>query len=113
MIKEVIARYHQQIPTLANIKDELSLDSSVLQLALKIAVKDRQAFMIGESRFLLPEHLLANMLSKTVIKKSGPQPTPHAYVRAPKVQLYETERKLANLPSKPVIVRNFSGIVEG
>ena len=57
MIKEAIARYHQQIPTLANIKDELSLDSSVLQRALKIAVKDRQAFMIGESRFLLPDTL--------------------------------------------------------
>ncbi len=57
MIKDAIARYHQQIPTLANIKDELSLDSSVLQLALKIAVKDRQAFMIGESRFLLPDTL--------------------------------------------------------
>jgi selenocysteine-specific elongation factor len=57
MIKEAIVRYHQQIPTLANIKDELSLDSSVLQLALKIAVKDRQAFMIGESRFLLPDTL--------------------------------------------------------
>ena len=57
MIKEAIARYHQQIPTLANIKDELSLDSSVLQRALKIAVKDRQAFMIGESRFLLPNTL--------------------------------------------------------
>ena len=57
MIKDAIARYHQQIPTLANIKDELSLDSSVLQRALKIAVKDRQAFMIGESRFLLPDTL--------------------------------------------------------
>ena len=57
MIKDAIARYHQQIPTLANIKEELSLDSSVLQLALKIAVKDRQAFMIGESRFLLPDTL--------------------------------------------------------
>lgn len=57
MIKEAIARYDQQIPTLANIKDELSLDSSVLQRALKIAVKDRQAFMIGESRFLLPDTL--------------------------------------------------------
>ncbi len=57
MIKEAIARYHQQIPTLANIKDELALDSSVLQRALKIAVKDRQAFMIGESRFLLPNTL--------------------------------------------------------
>ena len=57
MIKEAIVRYHQQIPTLANIKDELSLDSSVLQRALKIAVKDRQAFMIGESRFLLPDTL--------------------------------------------------------
>ena len=57
MIKEVIARYHQQIPTLANINDELSLDSSVLQLALKIAVKDRRAFKIGESRFLLPDTL--------------------------------------------------------
>ena len=58
MIKEVIARYHQQIPTLANINDELSLDSSVLQLALKIAVKDRRAFKIGESRFLLPNTLI-------------------------------------------------------
>ena len=33
------------------------MDSSVLQRALKIAVKDRQAFMIGESRFLLPDTL--------------------------------------------------------
>jgi selenocysteine-specific elongation factor len=57
MIKEAIARYHEQIPTLANIKDELSLDNSVLQLALKIAVKDRRAFKIGESRFLLPNTL--------------------------------------------------------
>ena len=57
MIKEAIARYHQQIPTLANIKAELSLDSSVLQRALKIAVNDRQAFMIGVSRFLLPDPL--------------------------------------------------------
>ena len=58
MIKEAIARYHQQIPTLANIKDELSLDSSILQLALEKAVKDRRAFKIGQSRFLLPNTLI-------------------------------------------------------
>ena len=32
MIKEAIARYHQQIPTLANIKDELSLDLSLIHI---------------------------------------------------------------------------------
>ena len=58
MINEAIARYHQQIPTLANIRDELSLDHSVLQLALKIAVKERRAFKIGDSRYLLSDTLI-------------------------------------------------------
>jgi selenocysteine-specific elongation factor len=73
MIKEAIVRYHQQIPTLANIKDELSLDSSVLQLALKIAVKDRRAFKIGESRFLLPDTLnfYANEIKKFSCEQSN------------------------------------------
>ena len=73
MIKEAIAHYHQQIPTLANIKDELSLDSSVLQLALKIAVKDRRAFKIGESRFLLPDTLsfYANEIKKFSCEQSN------------------------------------------
>ena len=73
MIKEAIARYHQQIPTLANIKDELSLDSSVLQLALKIAVKDRRAFKIGESRFLLSDTLsfYANEIKKFSCEQSN------------------------------------------
>jgi hypothetical protein len=57
MINEAISRYHQQIPTLANIRDELSLDHAVLQLALKIAVKERRAFKIGDSRYLLPDTL--------------------------------------------------------
>ena len=83
MIKEAIARYHQQIPTLANINDELSLDSSVLQLALKIAVKDRRAFKIGESRFLLPNTLsfFAEKIKTFSREKTRLDPKKHLEIR--------------------------------
>ena len=53
LIERTLSTYTNQIPTLANLQDDLQLDGVSLHAQLQRAVTDRRAFRLGTKRFIL------------------------------------------------------------
>ena len=57
LIERTLSAYTSQIPTLANLQDDLQLDRVSLHALLQKAVKDGRAYRLGEKRFILSTQL--------------------------------------------------------
>ena len=57
LIEEALSQYKRQIPTLANLKEDLMLDAKTIELALQKAVKEGRVHSLNGNRFVVFKQL--------------------------------------------------------
>lgn len=57
LIEEALSQYKRQIPTLANLKEDLMLDAKTIELALQKAVKEGRVYSLDGNRFVVFKQL--------------------------------------------------------